>query len=207
MGHVNGTYEVDTWIKKPVFHRTDRAIEPFIRPLYHFGLSGLEGAGEEGAPVEQAGGVGDTSIEGVEEDKVRIPNIPYDPGRPTRKELFEHLPLHWPFRSWCRHCVCGRGVSSPHRSRTAEERDFGRGRIPTLSMDRCFLGTLSNEEPAREHPLLVIYDNESEAIFAIAAASRSTKESIVEFVKKVLHELGYSELKVVINCDGARELQ
>ena len=63
MGHVNGTYEVDTWIKKPVFHRTDRAIEPFIRPLYHFGLSGLEGAGEEGAPVEQAGEVGDTSIE------------------------------------------------------------------------------------------------------------------------------------------------
>ena len=67
------------------FHRAERAIEPLIRPLHHFGLSGLEGAGEEGSTEEQAGAVWNTSTEEVEEDKVQTPAIPHDPGRPTRK--------------------------------------------------------------------------------------------------------------------------
>ena len=71
-------------------------------------------------------------------------------------------------------------------------------------MDHCFLGKLNNDESAHEHPYLVLYDNETEASFAIAVASQSTKEWIVEFVKQVLYELGYSDLKVAIRCDGAR---
>ena len=142
------------------FHLAERAIEPFIRPLHILGLSDLEVAGEEGATEEKAGEVWDTSIEGVEKDKVRDPAIPHDPGRPTRKKLLEHLPLHRPFRSWCSHCVCGRGVSSPHRSRTDEDRDFGRGRILTLSMDHCFSGKLNNDESAHENPCLVLYDDD-----------------------------------------------
>ena len=54
----------------------ERAIEPLIRPLQDFGLSGLDGAGEEGAPVEQAGEVWDTSLEEVEEDNVQTAAIP-----------------------------------------------------------------------------------------------------------------------------------
>ena len=74
-------------------------------------------------------------------------------------------------------------------------------------MDRCFLGTMSNDESAHENPFLVLSDNETEAMFAIAVVSKSTKEWIVEFVKQVVYELGYSELKVAIKCDGAEELQ
>ena len=85
MRHLNGTYELNIYIQEPGFHLGDRAIEPLIGPLHHFGLSGLEGAGEEGAPVERAGEVGDASLEKGEEDEVRTPAIPHDPGRPTRK--------------------------------------------------------------------------------------------------------------------------
>ena len=142
-----------------------------------------------------------------EEEEVRRPKIPHDPGRPTKRELQEHLPLHWPFRSWCRHCVAGRGVASPHRSRTEDDREFGRGRIPILSMDHCFLGSENSEESAHVNPFLVLYDNETEAIFSIAVPSKAIKPWIVEFVKNVVHKLGYGQLKMSIKCNGTRDLQ
>ena len=155
----------------------------------------------EGEYVEQ-------TIEEVEEEEARPPRVPHDPGRPTRKELAEHLCIHWPFRSWCRHCVCGRAVASPHRSRTEEDREFGRGRIPTISLDHCFLGSKDSEdESAHRNPFLVCYDNETEGIFTVAVASKSTKPWIVEWLKNVLYEFGYGQMKVAIKCDGARELQ
>ena len=137
----------------------------------------------------------------VEEDEARAPRLPHDPGRPTKRELREHLCLHWPFRSWCRHCVCGRAVASPHRSRTSEDREFGRGRIPTISMDHCFLGSEDSEESAHRNPFLVLYDNETEAIFSVAVSSKAVKPWIVEFIKKILYELGYGQLKIAIKCD------
>ena len=57
------------------------------------------------------------------------------------------------------------------------------------------------------NPFLVLYDNETEAIFSIAVPSKAVKPWIVEFVKNVIHELGYGQLKISIKCDQARELQ
>ena len=65
--------------------------------------------------------------------EARTLRIPNDPGRPTRREVEEHMPFHWPYRSWCKHCVRGRSAASPHRRKTAEEREFGKNRIPTIS--------------------------------------------------------------------------
>ena len=178
---------------------------PLISPLHDLGLNGPDNAERDSVQEQRDEG---QEVEEVEEDEVRTPRVPHDPGRPTRKELAEHLPLHWPFRSWCRHCVRGRAVSSPHKRRTDEDRDFGRGRIPTLSMDHCFLGSANApDESAHENPFLVLYDNETESIFAIAVQSKSTKTWVVEYVKNVLHELGYGEVKVAIKCDQARELK
>ena len=33
---------------------------------------------------------------------------------PTQKEKDDHRCLHWPYRSWCRACVFGRGKHSHH---------------------------------------------------------------------------------------------
>ena len=77
-----------------------------------------------------------------ESDEARRPRIACDPGRPTRKEFLDHRCTHWPFRSWCKHCVRGRAVCSPHRKKDQEAKDFAQdGRVPTLSMDHCFLGS------------------------------------------------------------------
>ena len=69
----------------------------------------------------------------IAEDQARQPRLPHDPGRPTKQEIAEHCVRHWPFRSWCRHCVCGRAVSKPHRSRSDEDRKLGREIIPSTN--------------------------------------------------------------------------
>ena len=103
--------------------------------------------------------------------------------------------------------MCALPVASLHKSRTDEDREFGRGRVPTISIDHCFLGSNETDESAHRNPFLAVYDNEKEAIFAVAVASKSTKPWIIDFVKNILYELGYGQLKISIKCDGARELQ
>ena len=37
-----------------------------------------------------------------------------DPKQPSKEEFEEHAKTHLPFRSWCRHCVRGRGKEMAH---------------------------------------------------------------------------------------------
>ena len=55
-----------------------------------------------------------------------------DPKLPSRSEIDEHNLTHLPFRSWCRHCVRGRGKEMPHR------RGGEAGDMPELHADMCF---------------------------------------------------------------------
>ena len=136
-----------------------------------------------------------------------MPRLPHNPGRPTKKDIAEHNVTHWPFRSWCRHCVAGRAVSSPHRSRTEADREFARGRVPTISFDHCFLGTSEDEEKAHSSPFLVIFDGDTEAIYAVAVADKTPKPWVVDYVAKVIEELGYGGIKISIKCDAAPDLR
>ena len=132
-------------------------------------------------------GVGESVVGGeglVAEDQARQPRLPHDPGRPTKPEIAEHCVSHWPFRCWCRHCVCGRAVSKAHRSRSDEDREFGRERIPTISLDHCFLGSADDDDDKKAHcsPFLVLFDSETEAVYAIAVADKACNPWIVEYV-------------------------
>ena len=49
----------------------------------------------------------------------------------------------------------------------------------------------------------MLYDDETEAILAIAVSSKATlKPLIIEYVDNVVYELGYGKLKIAIKCDG-----
>ncbi len=64
--------------------------------------------------------------------------------RPSSQEVEEHCLAHLLFRSWCIHCVRGRGESKPHRR---EERDPEA--TPEVHIDYCFLGNRDEEcQPA-----------------------------------------------------------
>ncbi len=57
-----------------------------------------------------------------------------DPKEPSKEEREEHEKTHLPFRSWCRHCIRGRGKQLPHREGAQETN------MNEIRMDYGFLG-------------------------------------------------------------------
>ena len=97
---------------------------------------------------------------GVVRNLGETPRVRPDPEKPTARERQEHDITHYPYRSWCRHCQRGRGASRPHRARSDADRDFSKGRVPTISLDHCFLGSEDMGPdgvaiPALENPFLI----------------------------------------------------
>ena len=84
------------------------------------------------------------------------------PGEPTQSDIMEHCAQgHWPYRSWCRECVAGRGTGEQHRARRGERR------VCVLSFDYLFLDR-SGKEVSRarmeegedvDHTILVVKDS------------------------------------------------
>ena len=54
--------------------------------------------------------------------------------------------------------------------------------MPTISLDHCFLGSRDDDESAHRNPFIILYDNETEGILAVAVASKAATPWIVEFV-------------------------
>ena len=74
------------------------------------------------------------------------------PAQPTRREIQEHVLTHLPPRSWCGHCLRGRGTSLPHfRSETEGEHV-----VPTVSSDYFFMGPSGQEEAQGVLPMLAV---------------------------------------------------
>ena len=53
------------------------------------------------------------------------------PKEPTQQERDEHEATHLPYRSWCKHCVRGRGRSEAHKQLQADTSHT----VPHVSMD------------------------------------------------------------------------
>ena len=71
-------------------------------------LFGDEGKGDAVGEVEE---IPDDEAEAEMAPK----RISPDPGQPTEQEVCEHNVDHMPYRSWCTHCVKGRGTGEQHR--------------------------------------------------------------------------------------------
>ena len=69
-----------------------------------------------------------------EEHGVVLPSIPAAPYIPTRQKRLEHEVTHFPYRSWCEHCVGGKARSRPHKY----ESDRSDG-VPVIGLDYCFM--------------------------------------------------------------------
>ena len=51
----------------------------------------------------------------------REPKMMRDPKLPSQEEIRTHELTHLPYRSWCVHCVRGKGKSMAHRRREDDE--------------------------------------------------------------------------------------
>ena len=57
---------------------------------------------------------------GFDDRSAQVRNI-RDPGQPTASEHTQHMTTDRRDRSWCKFCVMGRGVNSPHRKSEAQD--------------------------------------------------------------------------------------
>ena len=71
---------------------------------------------------------------GFDDESAVVRNI-CDPGQPTESEPREHMNTHQPHRSWCKFCVMGRGVRTPHRKSDVQDDLEG---VLHVSMDYGF---------------------------------------------------------------------
>ena len=93
---------------------------------------------------------------------------------PTQAEVDEHNMTHLPYRSWCTHCVLGRGEAHPHHKSGDEERD-----VPELHMDYCFMGKV--EEKAQ--PILVVKERDTRMMCSMLMGEKGTVDEHV--IKRV----------------------
>ena len=68
-----------------------------------------------------------------------------NPHAPSKQEILEHRVLHWPYRSWCRACVFGRGKHTHHLKSKEPRADR---ELPSINIDFMFLAT--HEIPAKK---------------------------------------------------------
>ena len=134
-------------------------------------MPGTEGSGGSEVQGEQ---LEEKDQEGEEAREVRAPPIP---DTPSREQVRQHRLTHRPFRSWCPHCVRGKGRSDQHR-RSGQKDEHSD--IPKVVSDYFFIGQRrpigrvereqAEAEAEREGqtPILVIKDCKSKALFAHA---------------------------------------
>ena len=85
--------------------------------------------------------------------KVKVQRIK----EPSIREREEHEVNHMPYRSWCKFCVSGRGISSHHHVKGIAKDE--EGRLPTIGMDYMFLG----KKDEKTFPILAVRDSSSQS--------------------------------------------
>ena len=127
------------------------------------------------------------------DDGARAPRKVQDPKRPSEPEIAEHELTHLPFRSWCTHCIRGRGEATPHAR--ADRDDSG---VPEVHMDYCFLGGQSEEA----QPVLVIRERDTKMILSFLVREKGANDPhVIRRVMAFLTELGHSGNNVIIKTD------
>ena len=102
--------------------------------------------------VEEEQGIDDSDEEGQQ------PKVMRSPKAPTKAEREEHEATHLPFRSWCTHCLRGRGRNKPHHRQVVDE-ELDQLKVPKISTDYFFMS--QEDEKASEIPLLFMADDET----------------------------------------------
>ena len=156
--------------------------------------------------VEALGGQPQTEplMDETEPTEARVPRRAVSPEDPTNAEVEAHkLSGHACFRSWCRHCVRGRGTEGPHSRVKPPD-----SAVPVISWDYCYLSSSSHTKPdltpTHESPVLVMWDSRSKGLFARLVPSKGTDFEGLDIVLKYfaadLDRLGYK--KVVFRSDN-----
>ena len=130
-----------------------------------------------GEPVDPQNG---EEIEALAEEEQAddIAKLP-TPHQPTLREYLDHCVTHYSYRSWCPHCVEGRGRELGHECHRVEP-----GAVPIVSFDYSFIvdqGAITDQEGSKAAgegaiKILVVRDSKSKSLFAHAVPSKGIDE-------------------------------
>ena len=167
-----------------------------VRPTVNsFTCMNCEGGGdlhptEEEGREEVIGGEGPREEEAEGEARaMRSPTIPITP---SQAEVMQHRLQHYPFRSWCPHCVRGKGREDRH-TKSGQKGEFGG--IPKLASDYFYIGIRRPQDRAErsaeedlaekegQTPIIVIKDVNSKALFAHACPCKGAHDLVVSKMK------------------------
>ena len=102
---------------------TDGAVRP--RKANNLGGEWVKGVDGEEMTIQE-----EETMHGERKTKKMV-----NPLLPSAREVDEHNISHLPFRSWCPHCIKGRGREADHRRQPHTERG-----VDEFHLDYCFLG-------------------------------------------------------------------
>ena len=134
-------------------------------------------------------------MESPEEEQFGIRNSRrvLDPKLPSQKEIDEHCLTHLPYRSWCKHCVFGKGRAAPHFRR--QEREDS---LAEVHFDYCFMSTA--EQPTET--ILVARERESKMTMATVVPMKGGSiEYPAKRVLAFLKEIGQETNDCVLKSD------
>ena len=155
-------------------------------------------AAATGAEEEDDGwffGDGELEFEQGSRRPIAAPN----PRKPSSGEVAEHELTHLPFRSWCAHCVRGKGKSADHR-KVQEDRG-----IDEVHVDYCFMG---GNEDSFKNTILVAKHIQSKAVMcSVVPKKGSTHEFPARRTRAFCRELGLEHADVIVKGDQEPALQ
>ena len=130
-------------------------------------MANIDGV-DEGDETEGAGGREES--DDWEEFGNRKVVRKHDPRQPSQQEKEEHEMTYFPFCSWCRHCIMGRGREEDCRKSMEEERQ-----VPEVHLDHMFMG---HEKEGKTLAFLVAREKETRAVLSTVVPRKTTGEWI-----------------------------
>jgi hypothetical protein len=141
--------------------------------------------------VEDEDGLIDEEAQDEVENGSREVKKMHEPRLPSKEEREMHAMTHVPFRSWCAHCVRGRGEEMPHH-RTKE--------VPEqmeVHMDFCFPG----DGDDRRLTILVVRERVTRMTMCAVAPGKTTGEFLAKWVVAFLREIGGVAGDITVKTD------
>ena len=144
------------------------------------GVSDDEGVDEENGEDEEYG--------------ERKPEKMHDPREPSSAERKEHELTHLPFRSWCKHCVNGRG-----KEKACQKQEKREGESPEIHLDFMFMG---EPKGGKTLTMVVAKERRSRMIMCCVVPMKSSGEFAAKRVVAFMKEVGLDMAEINVKTDN-----
>ena len=138
----------------------------------------------------------DEQAEGEEVPDVRAKTAPRGPSKSEREA---HEATHMPYRSWCAHCVRGRGIASPHVEKKDDD-ERKEMRRPVVSMDYFFM----NKEDEDKATMIAVKEEKHGCVHASIVPGKGDQvEWVSSHVARFCNKLGFKEITMKSDTEPA----